>query len=181
MDAFSKQSCLAGLLLAIAASAAGAQTPAVEWQLAAGPTRTEGAAVELARTTSRWDLALGYVSAQRVNVETVQDTCYAQPTGQPDCRSTVVDRQERDVRNYGYVSLQRRFRLLGDRRYSPVFGFGLVGQTDTNPYVSYPVSFSLSLSLRVTATSTLAWRHFSNAGLEQPNLGQDMLLLRWDF
>ena len=58
---------------------------------------------------------------------------------------------------------------------------GVVANSDTNPYVSSALTFSLSAGLRVSERWTLEWRHFSNAGLEQPNLGQDILLFRADF
>ena len=134
------------------------------WMLAAGPTRSDGAALELSRLTPRWDLALGYVSAQQVDVNVNQDTCYAQPIGLPAC-VTESWREEQDTDDYLYLSVQRRYALprLGPAR--PVFGLGLVGQTDTNAYVSSPVSFSLSLGFNLGERAS----------------GQDMLLLRWQF
>jgi hypothetical protein len=47
--------------------------------------------------------------------------------------------------------------------------------------VSSGAAFSLSGGLRMGKRWTLEWRHFSNAGLVQPNLGQDILLLRGRF
>jgi hypothetical protein len=47
--------------------------------------------------------------------------------------------------------------------------------------VSSTAAFSLSAGLRIGQRWTLEWRHFSNAGLNQPNLGQDILLLRGRF
>ncbi len=160
------------LLLAVAPAA-----PAADWLLAAGPTRSDGAAVEVARTTGRWEVALGYVSAQRVDVITLQDTCYAQPVGLPEC-VTESERSRRTVDPYGYLSAQRRFSWRPGRRLRPVVGLGAVASTDRNPYVSSPVTFSLSAGLRLGERFTLEWRHFSNAGIVEPNLGQDMLLLR---
>ncbi|MEO7385680.1 MAG: hypothetical protein ABIX37_01960 [Gammaproteobacteria bacterium] len=57
---------------------------AATWQFAAGPTRSDGSAVEVARATARWETALGYIGDQKVMVRTVQDTCQAGPAG-PDC------------------------------------------------------------------------------------------------
>jgi len=152
---------------------------AATWQLAAGPTRSEGSAVEISRSTVRWETALGYVTEQEVSVQTLQDTCTAGVTG-PQC-ITLSGTMERSVDGYGYLSVQRRFAFRPDATLKPILGFGVVANTDTNPYVSSPITFSLSAGLRLGARWSLEWRHFSNAGLKQPNLGQDILLLRADF
>ena len=169
---------LASLLLCLAPGLiAGAQ--AATWQLAAGPTRSEGSAVEIARSTARWETALGYVSSQEVDVNTVQDLCIAGAAG-PEC-VTVHSTVRRSVDEYAYLSVQRRFAFRTDRTVRPILGFGIVGNTDTNPYVSSPLTFSLSAGLRLGERWSLEWRHFSNAGMKQPNLGQDILLLRASF
>jgi hypothetical protein len=166
------------LLLAGLLAAAGASAEAT-WEVAAGPTRTDGGAVELARSDGRWEAALGYVSGQFVNVRTEQDTCYAGPFG-PTC-STDAWTERRSVPGYAYLSVQRRFRIRPFGGVQPDFGVGVVGNSDTNAYVSSPVTFSLSAGLRFGRRWSLEWRHFSNAGIEEPNLGQDMLLIRAAF
>jgi hypothetical protein len=168
---------LAGALLGVVVAGSTLPARAADWLFAAGPTRSDGGAVEIARTTPRWEVAAGYVSSQRVNVITVQEVCLAQPVGLPVCEDQTT-RSRRDVDGYGYLSLQRRFSWRDDRFLRPVIGVGAVALTDKNPYVSSPVTFSLSAGLRFGQRVTLEWRHFSNAGLEGPNLGQDMLLLR---
>jgi len=167
------------LLVVLLAVLPGAPAVAATWQLAAGPTRSDGSAVELARASDRWDVALGYISRQSVNVRTLQDTCYA-TLGGPTC-ITEAWTATRAVGSYGYLSIQRRhsFRRRGSLR--PAVGLGLVANSDTNPYVSSPVTFSLSAGLAIGDRWSVEWRHFSNAGLEQPNLGQDMLLFRARF
>ncbi|MDH4023371.1 MAG: acyloxyacyl hydrolase [Gammaproteobacteria bacterium] len=152
---------------------------AATWQLSAGPTDSNGSALEIARSTPRWEAALGFVSAQQVDIRTEQDLCIATATG-PDC-VTLKGTNERGVDNYGYVSVQRRFALRPYAQLQPVFGLGVVANSDTNPYVSSAVAFSVSTGLRLGPRWTLEWRHFSNAGLAQPNLGQDILLLRGRF
>lgn len=152
---------------------------AATWQLAAGPTRTDGSALEIARTTARWETALGYVSEQEVNVRTLQDTCTAGSAG-PEC-VTLAGTAGRPVAAYGYLSLQRKFRFRDDATLQPVLGIGLVANSDTNPYVSSALTFSLSAGLRLGERWSLEWRHFSNAGLDQPNLGQDLFLFRANF
>lgn len=149
------------------------------WQVAAGPTRSDGSALEIARSTARWETALGYVSEQEVNVRTLQDTCTAGAAG-PEC-TTLASTAERPVASYGYLSVQRKFRFREGATLQPMLGIGLVANSDTNPYVSSPLTFSLSAGLRIGERWSLEWRHFSNAGLEQPNLGQDILLLRATF
>jgi Lipid A 3-O-deacylase (PagL) len=157
----------------------GTTNSAATWQVAAGPTRSDGSAVEIARATARWETALGYVSEQEVNVRTLQDTCTAGSTG-PEC-TTLASTAGRPVASYGYLSIQRRFLFREGDTLRPVLGIGAVANSDTNAYVSSAVTFSLSAGLRVSERWTLEWRHFSNAGLEQPNLGQDILLFRATF
>jgi hypothetical protein len=93
--------------------------------------------------------------------------------------TTDVRRDHGLVDPYAYFSVQRRWEFRRGRRMRPLAGLGLVAQSDTNAYVSTPVNFSLSLGLAVRERVSLEWRHFSNAGKEQPNLGQDTVLLRW--
>ncbi len=152
---------------------------AATWQLAAGPTRSEGSALEISRSTTRWETALGYVSEQRVNVRTLQDLCTTGPAG-PAC-VTQSETVRRTVDSYGYLSVQRRFAFRPEETVKPILGFGVVANSDTNPYVSSALTFSLSAGLQIGTRWSLEWRHFSNAGLKQPNLGQDMLLLRGRF
>ena len=152
---------------------------AATWQLAAGPTRADGSALEIARSTQRWETALGYVSDQRVTVHTLQDVCTAGVSG-PEC-VTVSATAERNVAAYGYLSVQRRFSFRPDATLKPILGLGAAANTNTNPYVSSPLTFSLSAGLRIGKRWSMEWRHFSNAGLKQPNLGQDLLLLRASF
>lgn len=173
-----RPACLATLLLLAAAPAIAADwLRGADWLVAAGPTRSDGYALELARSSALWEVALGWVGEQRVNVRTLQDTCYARPAGLPVCE-TESSTAKRDVPGFGYLSAQRRFTFRGDAWLRPVLGAGLVASTDTNPYVSSHVTFSLSAGMRFGERWLLEWRHFSNADLEGPNLGQDMLLLR---
>ncbi len=152
---------------------------AATWQLAAGTTDSHGNALEIARSTRRWEAAFGYVTEQRDNIRTEQDVCTATSTG-PDC-ITLKGTAERSVDGYGYLSVQRRFAFRPYERLQPILGLGVVAYSDTNPYVSSTVAFSLSAGLQIGKRWTLEWRHFSNAGLAQPNLGQDILLLRGRF
>jgi len=152
---------------------------ATTWQLAAGPTDSNGSALEIARSTPRWEAALGFVTEQQVDVRTEQDLCIATATG-PDC-VTLKGTAERGVDNYGYLSVQRRFAFRPYAQLQPILGLGVVANSETNPYVSSSVAFSVSTGLRLGPRWTLEWRHFSNAGLARPNLGQDILLLRGRF
>lgn len=163
----------------LATLAAADNVVAATWQLAAGPSRSDGSAMEIARSTPRWEAALGIVTAQKVDIRTVQDICVARATG-PDC-VTRTSTEERSVDGYGYLSVQRRFAFRTEERLQPIFGLGVVANSDTNPYVSSVVGFSISAGLKIGSRWTLEWRHFSNAGLDQPNLGQDIFLLRGRF
>ncbi len=163
------------LLLFLGAPASVAAT----WQIAAGPTRSDGSALEIARATARWETALGYVSEQEVEVRTLQDLCTA-GAGGPEC-VTLAGTATRPVASYGYLSVQRKWHFRQGATLQPTLGVGVVANSDTNPYVSSALTFSLSAGLRVSERWTLEWRHFSNAGLAQPNLGQDILLFRGSF
>ncbi len=151
---------------------------AATWSLSAGPTIDDGAAFELSRRSPRWEIALGYIGEQQVSVRYMTPVCPYEGAP-PDACATDVQRGRESVQPYAYLSIQRRFELVRDSPLRPVFGLGLVGQSDTNPYVSSPVNFSLSLGLAVGRRASIEWRHFSNGGLEEPNLGQDTILLRW--
>ena len=142
--------CCTLLLAAASISAAGAAT----WQVAAGPTRSDGTAAEVARATVRWETALGYVSDQRVNVRTEQDTCFSSTTG-PVCVTNTATAKRR-VSSYGYLSVQRKFAFRPDAIARPVLGIGFVVNTDTNAYVSSPVTFSLSAGLRLGRSWAIA-------------------------
>ena len=149
------------------------------WQVAAGPTRANGSALEVSRSTAGWEMALGGVSAQQVHIRTLQDTCVAGVAG-PEC-VTLESTTQRSVDSYGYLSVQRKFRFRNAATLRPVLGFGIVANSHTNAYVSSAVTFSLSAGLRLGDRWSLEWRHFSNGGLVQPNLGQDMLLVHAAF
>ena len=124
-------------------------------------------------------MALGGVSAQQVRIRTLQDTCIAEVAG-PAC-ITVESMTQKSIDSYGYLSVQRKFSFREVASVRPILGFGIVANSDTNAYVSSAVTFSLSAGLRFGDRWSLEWRHFSNGGVVQPNLGQDMLLLHAAF
>ena len=153
---------------------------AASWQYAAGATLEEGGAVEMSGRARDWELAAGYVSEQHARVNYITPQCpYAGAPAEACVNS--VKQVHRAVSPYGYLSLQRRFEFLQGAYLRPQAGFGVVAQSDTNEYVSSPVNFSLSLGLAFGDLMSLEWRHFSNAGTQGPNLGQDTLLLRFSF
>ncbi len=152
---------------------------AVTWHLSSGPTTQEGGAMEIAGRNGAWELAAGYVSEQAVQVHLLTPTC-PHAGAASGCRYSTQDIR-RVVDPYAYLSVQRRFEFREGAMLRPQFGLGLVAQSDTNAYVSSPVNFSLSLGLALGERVALEWRHFSNADTEGPNLGQDAVLLRWQF
>ena len=153
---------------------------AADWLLSAGATREEGGALELSRRSRDWELALGYVTEQTLLVNYITPICPYEGAP-PDACTSDVTRGHGSVDPYAYFSVQRRFEFRRGAHLRPLAGLGLVAQSDTNPYVSSPVNLSLSLGLAVGKRVSLEWRHFSNAGTEGPNLGQDTMLLRWRF
>ena len=147
------------------------------WRVSGGLTTNEGAAVEGAYQRGPWEVALGYAGSQDVNVNVLSDSCRI-AVSQVECGVT-KERVRRDVDDYLYLSFQRLFEWRRGRRFRPVFGLGAVGQSDTNAYVSSYLNFSLSVGLNVGERALVQWRHFSNADLNEPNLGQDIVLLSW--
>ncbi len=167
-------------LLASPAAPAALAADGTTWQLASGPTRAQGGAVELSLTSGHWAAAIGYVGEQEVRVRTEQDLCYTVPAGLPDCVTTRTEARQ-PVNGYSYLSLERRFSIRPRFGLRPELGIGLAANSDRNPYVSSVFTFSLSAGIRLGERWALEWRHFSNAGLSSPNLGQDMVLLRAHF
>ncbi|MCC7259062.1 MAG: acyloxyacyl hydrolase [Gammaproteobacteria bacterium] len=153
---------------------------AVTWQMATGVTLEEGGAVELSGRARRWEVAAGYVSEQQVLIHRITPVCPVAGAPAGSCRHDVRDEVDA-VDPYAYLSVQRRFEYREGAWLRPQLGLGLVAQSDTNEYVSSAVNFSLSAGVALGERVALEWRHFSNAGTVGPNLGQDAVLLRWQF
>jgi hypothetical protein len=168
---------IACLILLAAVARDGA---AATWQFSGGATLEEGGALEVARRSRGWELALGWVGEQRLEVRYLTPVCPWEGAPREACSTRVRDGQQ-PVDPYAYISAQRRFEFRSGRWLRPVAGIGLVAQTDTNAYVSTPLNFSLSLGLGLGERFGLEWRHFSNADTSGLNLGQDTVLLRWQF
>lgn len=159
---------------------ASATAHAVTWFVSTGPTLEKGGAVEVSGRSSRWELAAGYVSEQEVLIHRITPVCPFAGADPGACRQQVRD-ERRAVDPFAYLSVQRRFEFREGARVRPQFGLGLVAQSDTNEYVSSLLNFSLSAGFALGERVALEWRHFSNGDTEGPNLGQDALLLRWQF
>jgi hypothetical protein len=146
-------------------------------RVSAGVTRYASQSLELAYGLKKWDFALGYVGSQTLDARIHTDMC-KDPSLEPPCDHIVVD-GKMELEPYGYASAQRIFEFRRDRTLRPFAGLGVAAYTDTNPLISSPVGFSLSAGMNIGQRFGVQWRHFSNAGYEQPNLGQDMLLASW--
>jgi hypothetical protein len=153
---------------------------AASWQVSAGGTPERGGAFEVARRDRDWEIALGYVTEQRVLIHYLSIICPYEGAPPATCKPSVRDVVE-PVDPFAYLSVQRRFEFRRHARLRPVLGVGFVGQSDTNEYVSTRLNFSLSLGVGLGEDVAIEWRHFSNAGADGPNLGQDTVLLRWQF
>lgn len=164
--------------LALIVACTGKLATAEGWRLSGGLTTNEGRAFEVTYEWPRWELTVGYAGTQVVDVRRTVETCRWITATELDCDVTRA-RVEGDVDDYLYLSAQRLFEFRHGRRFRPVIGLGLVGQSDTNAYVSSQVNFSLSLGLNLGERAVLQWRHFSNGGVQEPNLGQDILLVSW--
>ena len=86
------------------------------------------------------------------------------------------------VGSYSYLSVQKTGSYqFGQIR--PFYGLGLLARTWTDQVdrvLSTPVNFSLSAGLDV-GRLRVQYRHASNAGLSQPNHGQNWVLIGWRF
>lgn len=164
-------------ILALTALVSSTVATADGWRVSGGLTANEGAAVEGAYQQGPWEVALGYAGSQEVDVNVLSDSCRIAGS-QVEC-GVIKERVRRDVDEYLYLSVQRLFELRRGRGLRPVFGLGAVAQSDTNAYVSSYLNFSLSVGLNVGERVVVQWRHFSNADLDEPNLGQDIVLLSW--
>lgn len=146
-------------------------------RMSVGVTRYVSQTLELAYALGKWDLAAGYVGSQTLDARLHTQTC-KNPAEQPPCDEVILD-GKLDLKPYYYASFQRIFKFRSGQAVRPFAGAGLAAHTQTNPLVSSPFGFSLSVGMSIGERFALQWRHFSNAGLEQPNLGQDILLASW--
>ena len=146
-------------------------------RMSAGITRHAAQTLELAYAIKKWDIALGYITSQTVDARIHTDTC-KDPSLQPPCDHIVLP-GKMDLSPYFYASLQRIHEFRRDRAVRPFAGLGVAAYSDTNPLVSSPLGFSLSAGMNIGEHFGLQWRHFSNAGIQQPNIGQDVLLASW--
>jgi hypothetical protein len=58
-------------------------------------------------------------------------------------------------------------------------GIGIVALQNRDAYNGSTANFSLELSYKLSERLSVVAGHWSNAGTRKPNLGRDMLLLRW--
>lgn len=147
-------------------------------RMAVGVTRYSSETLELAYSVrKKWDIALGYIGSQTLDARVHTNMC-KDPSQRPPCDHIVLA-GEMGLNSYFYASFQRIHEFRRDRTIRPFAGLGLAAYTDTNPLVSSPLGFSLSAGMYIGEHFGLQWRHFSNAGIEQPNMGQDVLLAGW--
>jgi hypothetical protein len=147
-------------------------------RMSVGVTRYSSESLELAYSIrKKWDIALGYVGSQTLDANIHTNTC-KDPSLKPPCDHVVLT-GEMELNSYYYASFQRIHEFRRDRTIRPFAGIGLAAYTDTNPLISSPLGFSLSAGMNIGERFDVQWRHFSNAGFEKPNMGQDMLLAGW--
>jgi len=145
--------------------------------MSVGITRQNAETLELAYGIKKWDLALGYIGSQIIDARVHTNIC-KDPGLQPPCDHIVLD-GEMELNPYYYASLQRIHEFRRGRAVRPFAGLGVAAYSGTNPLVSSPLGFSLSAGMTIGERFGLQWRHFSNAGIQQPNIGQDVLLASW--
>jgi hypothetical protein len=147
------------------------------FRLSVGVTTDSAENLEIAYSLKKWDVALGYVGSQVIPAKMKTDFC-AEAFQLPPCERLVVD-TTLELQPYYYASMQRILELRSERLIRPFVGLGVSLFSDTNPLVSSALGFSVSLGINFGERLTLQWRHFSNGGIDQPNLGQDILMAGW--
>ena len=165
------------ITIALLACAACQSANAEGLRLSVGVTTESAENLEVAYSLKKWDFALGYVGSQVIDAIMKTDFC-AEPFQVPPCELLVVDTTLK-VEPYYYASVQRILELRSERFIRPFVGLGLSAFSNTNPLVSSPIGFSVSLGINLGERFTLQLRHFSNGGLDQPNLGQDIVMAGW--
>lgn len=84
-----------------------------------------------------------------------------------------------NVEPYGYALVARRFRW-GPPKLGLFWSLGAMARTDQSDYIDdilpSTVNFALSAGFDAGAWR-VEYRHYSNAGLEQPNRGQNLLVI----
>ena len=136
-------------------------------QIELGPTNISGdwvgGAIVLSERFGKYDVGIGYVSEQDINV-----TC-----GPPLLKS---DKCDFYVKENIFVQAQRIFEFKRCE-----FGIGPSYWQNTSRIFGKNFNFSLMLGCAITKRSFIRARHNSNAGSGAPNLGQDLLTVGWRF
>ena len=132
-----------------------------------GPTNISGdwvgAALMLSDRFGKYDISVGHVSQQIINV-----TC-----GDPLPKS---DKCEFDIRENIFIQGQRIFRYKRCE-----FGLGVAYFQNTSRIFGANMNFNLMLGCDLTEKTFVRLRHWSNSGSGTPNLGQDLLSIGWRF
>lgn len=165
--------------------ASGAALAAGKFELSAGmstgayATRLNSAVVEASwQPTSRWDLAVGYLAGQETPCDACRQSGYVAFQTPDGIEYEYVDQQDADP--YWYLSGTRTFNFDLGRGFTAVTGVGLMVASETNVLLSRSVNFSLQAGLQYKRVR-FQYRHFSNAGTKLPNLGQNLLLIGYQF
>ena len=92
-----------------------------------------------------------------------------------ECGLTFIDRNGRNA------SQSMASCLVLDRFSKIDLGVGLAALQHEDQWNSGRINFTAALRYRPTEHWALTYRHFSNAGTRQPNIGRDLLLIGWSF
>ena len=137
-------------------------------QLELGPTNlsgdwAEGGGLLLSERFGRYDLGIGYISEQRVNV-----TCG------PHLPKT--SRCDFDIRENIFIHAQRIVKYKKCE-----MGIGPTWFQNTSRVFGKQLNFGLMIGCNISDQAFVRIRHWSNAGSASPNLGQDLLTIGWRF
>lgn len=115
-----------------------------------------GAFILREKWADRYSVSLGYISEQ-----------------------WVVPRKEPRtyVKENAFIGVMRHVKPWGCLE----LGIGGAWFANTSRALGTNANFSLELACEVSPRFDVSWRHFSNAGTGTPNMGQDILLVRYNF
>lgn len=129
--------------------------------------------------SDKWDLSLGYVAKQDEPCNECRTSGlvrFITPTGERVYVYTLAQ----DADKYLYLSGTRTLVMPMGRGIDAVLGVGAIVASEESVLLSQRLNFSLQAGIRWRSLD-LVYRHFSNAGTNMPNYGQNLMELRYRF
>lgn len=159
--------------------------PAGDFALSAGTAtgayaaRLHSLAGELSwRPAGKWDLSAGYIDEQDTPCGACGEGGYVRFQTPEGVEYEYVDPQ--DAEAYFYLSGTRTFTIELGKDTKIILGAGLMVADKTTVLLSQALNFSLQAGIEYKRVR-FQYRHFSNAGTNLPNYGQNLMLIGYQF